>query len=274
MYFSDDHVHSTYSFDGNDSVEAIARRAQEIGLQEVCLTEHIEPHHPDPACDMPPVFEAWLGEIDRVQALIPEVKLRRGIEIGDNAPFREEIYATLRALPLDYHLLSLHLVDNLDPYDHKAFFAGRGRDEAYRRYVEVQLESVLHFTDYDALAHLGYCGKFAPFSREECPLRWRDAPDHLDVLLRTMAEQGKALEINTSGLKRTDSPIPGWDILRRFRELGGEFVTLGSDAHRAEDLTYCFGEALRIAIYAGFRWGVVFEQRQRKPYALEESVCP
>lgn len=274
MFYSDDHMHSTFSFDGNDTIETMARRAKEIGLKEMCLTEHIEPHHPDPVCHAMPDFDAWLVEIDRVQALVPEVKIRRGIEIGDNAPYREEIYDTLHALPLDFHLLSLHLVDGLDPYEQEAYFAGRGRDAAYLRYVEVMLESVMHFNDYDALAHLGYCGKFAPFPREECPLRWRDAPDHLDMMLRIMAEQGKALEVNASGLRCTDSPIPGWDILRRFRELGGEFVTIGSDAHMASDLTFHFDEAIRIAIYAGFRWGAVFHQRQRKTYALEESLCP
>lgn len=270
MYPSDDHVHSNHSFDGKDSIVTLAHRARDIGLKRLCLTEHIEPHHPNPDCDVPPQFGQWLAQIDQVRELVPEVCLCAGLEIGDNAPFRAEIGQTLCALPLDFRLLSLHLVDGLDPYE-PAFFEGRGRQRAYRRYVEVQLESVLHFEDYDALAHLGYCGKFAPFAPEECPLRYQDAPDHLDAILRSLAHSGRALEINTSGLKRTDSTIPDLSILRRFKELGGEFVTLGSDAHQAADLCYRFGDGARLALDAGLRWGVYFMQRERCPYALEET---
>ena len=129
---------------------------------------------------------------------------------------------------------------------------------------------MLHFPDYDAVAHLGYCGKFAPYPPALRPLRWRHAPDHIDMLLRHLAQNGKALEINTSGLKETDSPIPGWDILRRFAELGGEFVTLASDAHAPEYLGYRFEDARRIAISAGLKWGVTFERRTPHPYRPEE----
>lgn len=267
MQWVDYHVHSKHSFDSLTEIREYCEKTFSENVAEICFTEHIEPHHPRPACDVPPVFEAWLEDIARAREEYPMLTLRAGIEIGDNAPYREEIYAVLDALALDYRLLSLHLVDNVDPYDAE-FFAGRTQEQAYARYVEQRLESVMHFTDYDALAHLGYCGKFAPFPPETRPLRWHHAPDHLDVLLRHLAQNGRALEINTSGLKQTDSTIPGWDILRRFAELGGEFVTLGSDAHKANDLGYRLEDARRVALTAGLRWGVTFDQRRPIPYAL------
>ena len=267
---ADYHLHSRHSFDSTEEVAAICRAALAAGLAEICLTEHIEPHHPDPACDVPPVFTDWLADVAAARAAFPQLRVRVGLEIGDNPPHRQEIYRTLDALPLDFRLLSLHLVDDVDPYDAARFFAGRTQEQAYARYVQAKLESVMHFTDYDALAHLGYCGKFAPFAPEIRPLRWHHAPDHLDLLLRNLAQAGKALEINTSGLKQTDSPIPGWDILRRFAELGGEFVTLGSDAHAADFVGYRLEDARRIAITAGLRWAVCFDQRVPHPYLLDD----
>lgn len=269
MLMADSHVHSRHSFDCRSPLDEICRAALAAGIAEVCLTDHIEPHHPNPACDVPPVFADWLDDIERAQRAFPGVTLYAGIEIGDNAPYRDEIYATLDGLPLDFRLLSLHLVDGLDPYD-AAFFEGRSQREAYARYVEVKLDSVLRFSDYDAVAHLGYCCKFAPYPPDQRPLRWRHAPDHIDLMLRHIAQNGRALEVNTSGLRQTGSTIPGGDILRRFAELGGEYVCLGSDAHTPGMVGYRFGDARRAALSAGIRWGVRYADREPKPYELDE----
>ncbi|MCL2545071.1 MAG: histidinol-phosphatase HisJ family protein [Clostridia bacterium] len=267
MLLIDCHVHSRHSFDSRSTLDAICAAALAAGVGEVCLAEHIEPHHPDPRVDVPPVYGDWLADIARAREAFPGVALWAGIEIGDNPPHRDEIYRTLDALPLDFRLLSLHLVDNVDCYD-AAFFEGRTRREAYAHYAKAKLESALHFDDYDAVAHLGFCGKFAPYPPEERLLRWQDAPDHIDALLRHIAQRGRALEINTSGLRRMDSTIPGEDILRRFAELGGEFVTLGSDAHTPDTVGYRLDDARRLAISAGIRWGVRYVARKPVPYAL------
>ncbi|MDR3051371.1 MAG: histidinol-phosphatase HisJ family protein [Oscillospiraceae bacterium] len=268
---ADYHLHSHHSSDAQPTVAEICQAAQAAGLAEICVTDHIDPHHPKPECAALLNFPALLGEIHAAREAFAGLGLgvKVGLEIGDNAPYRQEIYGILDALPLDFRLLSLHLVDGIDPYE-PAYFAGRTQAVAYTAYVQAKLESVLHFQDYDALAHLGYCGKFAPYPPQTRPLRWRHAPDHLDVLLRRLAVDGKALEINTSGLRQTDSPIPGWDILRRFAQLGGEFVTLGSDAHRAQDVGYRLAEGARVALSAGLRWGVTFTCRKPIPYTLEE----
>lgn len=271
MLIADCHVHSRHSFDSDATLDEICAAALAAGVSEVCLTEHIEPHHPKAQIDVPPVYDEWLADIQRARQAFPEITLLSGIEIGDNPLYRDEICRTLDAVPLDYRLLSLHIINNLDPFD-AAFFEGHTRHENYTRYVEAKLEGVLHFADYDAVAHLGYCGKFAPYPPEERPLRWRDAPDHIDLLLRHIAQHGRALEINTSGLRRMDSTIPGWDILRRFAELGGEFVTLGSDSHTPDTIGHRFDDARRSAVSAGLRWGVRYVARKPAPYALDERL--
>ena len=94
-------------------------------------------------------------------------------------------------------------------------------------------------------------------------------PDVVDAILKKLAQDGKALEINTSGLKNGGSaPIPGPDIVRRFIELGGEFVMLGSDAHYAEYVGYEFDRARRMALECGAKYTLSFEQRHGTPIAL------
>ena len=256
----DYHLHSTHSMDGHQTLEEICRQAISLGLAEICITDHIEPHHPDPGVDKPPVFSDWLRELAAVRDKFPALLIRQGIEIGDNAPFRDEIAATLDALPLDFRLLSLHLVDNVDPC-HSEYFEGKTQEAAYRRYAEQRMESILHFPDFDAIAHLGYVGKFAPYPPEIRPMRYRHAPEALDTLLTFLAQNGKALEINASGLRETDSPIPGPDIIRRFLELGGEFFSFGSDAHKKEHIYLHVEKARELAKSCGARWQLSFERR-------------
>jgi histidinol-phosphatase (PHP family) len=267
MLLADDHLHTTFSMDGLSSMRDMVQAAAARGLFEICVTDHIDTGHPE--CDHPIDFDAYFQEIEACRALYPQLTIHAGLEIGDNAARREYIHALIDPLPLDFHLLSLHLVDGADPY-FPHLFEGYTRDAFYRRYAQCRLESVLHFGAFDALAHLGYCGKFAPYPREQKPLRWRDAPDQLDAVLRFLAQNGKALEINTSGFKTTDEPIPSTDILRRYHELGGEFITLGADAHQTEWIGYAFDKARSLALSCGIRWAVTFEKHTPRPYALEE----
>ena len=136
----------------------------------------------------------------------------------------------LNEYPFDFYLLSLHLVGGVDCYDAERFYAGKTRAEAYREYAEAKAESVMAFEDYDAVAHIGYVSRYAPWS-DSRPLRYEDAPDVFDAMLRHMVEHGKCLEINTSTLETMGCTLPHESIIRRYIALGGEMFTFGSDAH-------------------------------------------
>lgn len=263
----DYHLHSVHSMDGKQTIDALCKQAVLLGLDEICLTEHIEPMHPTPEMDKPPEFEKWFKEIALAQQAYPHLRIRAGLEIGDNPICRRQIEQSLDALPLDFRLLSLHLVNNVDPYE-TAYYEGKTQQQAYREYVIARLESILSFTDYDGIAHLGYVCKFAPYEASARPLRYHHAPDELDMLLKHLAQTGKALEINTSGLVQTDSTIPGMDIVERFISLGGEFFTFGSDAHQVERVYQNIEKAKAMVQQAGGRWQAGFNKRVMQVYAI------
>ena len=270
----DYHVHTNHSMDCDMPMDALCEAALAAGLDEICITEHTEFGHPDPSSDRPPDPDTWFKEISRVREKYP-LRIRAGMEIGDNPRCRERIKAWHFALPLDYRLLSLHLIDNEDPY-FPSFFEGKVQETFYRRYVEAKLESCLAWApaEYDAMAHLGYCAKFAPYPPLERPLRYHHAPDVFDALFTRLAESGKALEINTSGRRQAKDGssmgecIPGPELLSRFREMGGEFVTLGSDAHQPQSVGAWLDEAREMAMACGFRYMLTFEGRTPIPIPL------
>lgn len=271
MKLADYHLHTHHSMDSQMSVSALCEAAKRSGLSEICITDHTEFGHPHPNADVPPDIAKWSAEISTAQQAHQDKSLiiRKGIEIGDNPLCRARIKEWHLALDVDFLLLSLHLVNNQDPY-WPEYFAGRSKEMAYRDYAEARLESVLAWdvTEYDALAHLGYCAKFSPFPPAEKPLRWHHAPDAFDQLFRVLAQNEKPLEINTSGMRTMAECIPGKELLARFKELGGEFVTVGSDAHRPEHVGYWIAEAQHMAKSCGFRYLATFEKRKMMPVPL------
>lgn len=131
----DYHTHTLHSFDGQQSIAELCEAMLARGVQEVCLTEHIEPGHPDPACDLPPVWDVFFREVQLARSMYPMLTIRTGVEIGDNPAMHDKIIRDLDSLPLDFRLLSLHLVNGVDCYEADQFYAGKDRARAYREYA-------------------------------------------------------------------------------------------------------------------------------------------
>lgn len=263
----DYHAHTIHSMDGHQSIDELCQGAIAAGLDEICVTEHAEPHHPAPNADIPPT-KRLCTDIEAAQKKYPTLALKLGIEIGDFPMYHDEIVQWLSEWDLDYRLLSLHLVSDimLDPFDKTYFdYYGGERRASYQAYASAVLNSLRSWRaeETDALAHLGYVGRYAPYPDDVKSFRWKDAPDTVDEILRLLAHNGQALEINTSSYRKTGEPTPGGDILRRFKELGGEFVMFGSDAHRSEFIAHSFDRAYELALDCGIRHTLSFDKRKR-----------
>lgn len=268
----DYHVHTHHSIDSRQTLSELCRAAQGQGLAEICLTEHYEPHHPQHKLGDPPIQKSLLLELDQARQEFPSLSILLGMEIGDNPPWHEEILAWLEDWPLDYRLLSLHLVDGVDAYTPEFFQRhGLNRGQAYQAYAQAVLDSIRSWQpkDYDALAHLGFVGKNAPFPMEQQPLRMNDAPETIESILRILAQSGKALEINTSRMDAWGEPIPDVHMIRRFHELGGEFVIFGSDAHGPGSVGRGVIPARALAQACGIRYTLRFVQRKAIPILID-----
>ena len=255
---SDYHIHSTLSNDGRADLVSMVRACRAAGLSKVCFTEHIDIGiaGSDWTVDM----DAYAGKIAEARAAFPDMKILMGLELGDTTASRERVLQESSRMQLDFKLLSRHLVDGKDPYDAQ-YFAGRTREMAARAYLEAIYRSVTLFPDYDALAHMGYVFKFV--DPKKCPpLRYDDAPDLIDAVLRVLVQNGKALEYNTSRFDVFADGMPGRDVLARYRELGGELVTVGSDAHEEARTAKGFIEAAEALTELGFSYIATYEQRK------------
>lgn len=264
----DYHLHTFHSMDGRQSMDELCRTMVERGVEEICLTEHIEPGHPDENADIPPDWPVYFTEIQQMREKYPTLTIRAGVEIGDNPLLRGQIKADLDALPLDFRLLSLHLVNGTDPYYSDKYFGGKTRTQAYREYVEAKAESILAWTEFDSVAHIGYAAKFGIYTGPERALVYNDAPDALDAILRHIIDLGKCLEVNTSGFASTGDTFAHSSILKRYIELGGENFTFGSDSHDVNRDYDGIERAKDMVRALGGKYQAAFEQRRMTLYRI------
>ena len=223
----DYHMHSRVSFDGHDTGEAMAKAALAAGLKEICFTDHLD-YDPLGKAECMTFDQAlYNAEYDCLE--VPGLKIRRGMEFGmtpDNVPqFRKD----LQRRPFDFVLGSVHFAEDLDVY-FEEYWSGKTVFQSERRYLETTLECVQKHEDFDVLAHLTYIVKSLSHPAPR-PVPFAEHREIIDEILRVLAAKGKGLELNTSGMDRCGGFLPTEDYFRRFKELGGEIITIGSDAH-------------------------------------------
>jgi histidinol-phosphatase (PHP family) len=254
----DTHFHSSHSGDSDALLNALCRQAPRLGLTHICPTEHADFDPRDPYYNELNVG-AYSRDLEACRAeLDGRVVVLKGVEVDYQPRFDARVRDFLARHPFDFVIGSVHFVDGL--YVGDALLETHDRDTAYRRYfdaVRVAAASGL----FDVLGHLDLLKRHAT-------RRWGtfDAAryaDEIEAVLRAAVETGTGLEINTSGLRQAPAETyPRLETLRRYRELGGEILTLGSDAHRTANLGKDVREGLELARAAGFKAIAVFVARQ------------
>lgn len=243
------------------------------GLAGVCFTDHCDFFVPSMKARyeeyVPEVFdvEARNAEIDKVNDICPrDFHVFKGIEIGVQKSERDKIAAHLEKYSFDEIIASVHYLDDTDPF-WGGYYEGKTWRYAYGHYLETLYDEMVWLGDrFDIMGHYDYVTRYAPYP--ECSILYKDFPDILDSMLRYLAENGKALEINTKTYQdfKGRTPVLDKNILMRYRELGGEIISLGSDSHDADRVGFNFERTAALVSSCGFRYLAHFDKR--KPVML------
>lgn len=266
----DNHNHSQFSFDGGrTSVGKTVNSAIGKGLAGICFTDHCDFFVPPMKAQheeyLPEVFDvdARNAEIDKVNAKCPQdFHVFKGIEIGVQKSERDKIAAHLEKYSFDEIIASVHYLDDTDPF-WGGYYEGKTWRYAYGHYLETLYDEMVWLGDrFDIMGHYDYVTRYAPYP--ECSILYKDFPDILDSMLRYLAENGKALEINTKTYQdfKGRTPVLDKNILMRYRELGGEIISLGSDSHDADRVGFNFERTAALVSRCGFRYLAHFDKRK------------
>lgn len=275
MILYDYHLHSEFSGDSETPAREQIEEALRRGLKGVCFTDHMDLEYPNPVES----GTDFLFDIDEyipcMRKLRDEYAGKIEIMIGMEAGLRNEpgmldrmdsVYNEYaRKYDLDFVIGSVHCLENIDPV-YPAYWEGKSIGQGLGNYFKAIVENCRNYTCFDTAAHFDYLVRYVPKSE-----KWHgiedyhpeDFSDIVDEFLKTLIARGKSLECNAAGLKYgLGFAHPHDFILKRYLELGGELLTIGSDGHKPEHLAYDFDKVCDHLKSVGYKYYTVYKARK------------
>jgi histidinol-phosphatase (PHP family) len=254
----DYHMHTRYSEDADDSPEVMCRQAIRLGVPEIGFSEHwdVGPYETKPRFFKP---ELWYAELERLRGLFAgQLLIRAGIEIAEPHLYPMETVEVLGRAPFDYAIGSVHFVGPNFMFNGE-YFHTHTADEVYGDYF-AEMDRMVRTAEIEIVAHFDIPARTGkPIFGYE-PARYEQK---IRSALKTCIERGLALDVNSSGLRKPAQIImPDPLILKWYAEMGGQRVTLGSDAHRVADVSLHLEKVIQAIRAAGITHLSQFEQRQ------------
>lgn len=259
----DCHSHSNYSADSQMLAYDGVRSAIGAGIGGLAFTDHLDIDYPNREYNYIFNFAQRSKFLDELRAEFEgKTKILKGLELGFQPHIVDQAVQIVQAHDFDFVIGSVHSVDGFALAGQSGFYSGKSKKQAYHRYLEEVYNSVNLMDHFDVVGHIGYIRRYAPDS--DRALNFADYSDILDTILKKVVEKGKGIEVNTSGYysKGLASPIPNFDIIERFKALGGEILTIGSDAHQACHVGNSFLHVLQKVKSIGFDYITYFEERK------------
>lgn len=258
---SDYHLHSEFSGDSTQNIEEIVKEGIRLGLEEIALTDHLE-------YDIEGMTDNWILDVDRYAKRVFELRekykkdidLKFGVEVGVQPHTKDYLESVIKKYPFDFVIASSHAIDRVD-LAFGEIQAGRTKDEVHNLYFEYVLQNIEKYSEFNVYGHIDFVTRYG--GEKFRGLEYKKHFDIIDVILKKLIEKGKGIEVNTSGYRyREDRFYPCTDILKRYYELGGEILTIGSDSHIKDYMTMDFDRVYDFLESIGVKYISSFDKMQ------------
>ncbi len=270
MKLHDQHLHSRHSIDSKADPVANCEQALAAGLAGLTFTEHYD-MHPTERDQCRWDYDAIAGTIEDLRRrFAPQLTVGLGIEVDYQAAQMEETIGYLDRHAFDVVLLSVHWCGGR-PLHLPRRWQGLTAADMRRDYLAELRGAAQLCRDlaaggrrpFDIVSHLDYVKRYL-LSYWHTPLGSL-AGEELDPILQAFIAADVIPEINTAGLRRDEAvAYPAYEVLERYRALGGQFVSIGSDAHRSGDIGHGFPEVAARLQAMGFTGEAVYLGRRRR----------
>lgn len=263
----DMHTHTDNSFDGNHSTMYMCEKGYEKGLRAVAFTDHVEiDYYLEKNFDKTAIQSFF--EVTKAKASFSgKMIICAGIELGQPSYDIQTAQEVLKSWKYDFVIGSIHNLRGEEDFwflDYSKYDI----DQLLSQYFE-ELCILADWAGFDTLAHLTYPLRYI-IGEHKIPVELSKYKAKIDEILSLLVEKDKALEINTSGLRqKIGTTMPDEEIVKRFKELGGKLITIGSDAHFAEHLGAGIENGMEIAKRCGFNSVALFQSRNAVEIPIE-----
>lgn len=266
----DYHIHTSLSDDSSTPYTEMLDQACRLGLKEIAITDHHDPNYPDPDFPFDLDFDAYHLMLEQaVMDYYKKINVKRGLELGIQKSCLDKCVSCAANYPYDFIIGSFHMSSGFLA-DAPEFYMDRSGAEIQESFYLNMLECLKAFKDYSVVGHFNLVDRYQYLFRPEEPLNPPEVMEIIREILKVIIYDGKGLEINTSSFRyKTPISVPAPEILRAYKELGGEIITLGSDAHTPEYIADHFDYAVDMLEAFDFKYVTAF--RERKPEFIKIS---
>ncbi len=260
----DMHTHSDNSFDGHHSCVLLCEGALDNGGRGIAITDHCDIDAKDYDFRAFSINQ-YVQSYSAKKAFEGKLLVMQGLELGQGIFEKERSLDILNSFQYDFILGSIHnLKDTPDFY--YLDYAEQNVDVLLKEYFDAILELV-QWNHTDSLAHLTYPLRYIT-GRAGIHVDLSNYRKVIDEIFRVLIKNEKALEINVSGLfGALGDTMPSAELLCRFRELGGVYVTVGTDAHYYQKVCIGIDKGYRMLKKCGFNAFTIY--RNREPMLIE-----
>lgn len=271
MIKSDFHLHSSFSGDCDTPMEEQIKKAIDLGLEHLCFTDHLDLQYPKEYGFFDLEIDEYVKQVVLMKEKYKEtINIYLGIEFGLVPELAREYEEIVKNHSFDFIIGSTHIINRKDPY-FPDYWEGKSLHQGIAEYFNSVLKNIQVYNEYDSLGHLDYIVRY--FKTKEDVKRekgikadnfvYKEYKEVLDEILKCLIKQGKSLEVNSAGYKHgLPAPNPGYSVLKRYREMGGKLITIGSDAHKPKHLTYNFHKIKNILLAVGYDKYVIYKNRE------------
>ena len=258
---ADYHIHTRFSGDSEADVDKVIQSAIEKGMTHMAITDHNDFEYENGTFELN--TEKYFEYMSKKKIEYRNViSLSIGIECGLEPKFCDRINRLISAYDFDFVIGSSHVINGRDPY-YKEYFENRPVHAAMVEYLMSISENIDMFDSFDIYGHLDYMMRYAPVSAEEKRYDYDEYEELFEEILLKLIHKNKGIEINTSPLRSgIYDTNPNLQVVKRYNELGGSLITVGSDAHLPEHIGHSFDVAEAMLREAGFTYYNVFEHRK------------
>lgn len=260
--YCDFHTHTRFSSDSEALPESQIEKALSLNMKKICITDHMDIDFPE-KYNLPFVFDydeyyQYLQHLKEIY--YGKIEILTGVELGIQPHLKDTLTAYTAEHAFDFIIGSTHLVNRIDTY-YPEFWENSSEHDMLTKYFEEVLLNLHTFSGFDVIGHIDYVVRYTP--SKGMLYNCRDYSEIIDEILRFAIGNGIGIECNTSkmGIGALHCN-PHEDIIKRYKELGGEIITLGSDSHQPEHLANKFTEAGDLLKNAGFKYYTVFKNRK------------
>ncbi|MDR1774546.1 MAG: histidinol-phosphatase HisJ family protein [Clostridioides sp.] len=267
--FLDYHIHSDFSTDGKSSMEEMILKSIDLNLSEICFCDHVDYG----------VFtdDSFMVDLDKYFEKLnllkskyqDKITIKKGIEFGLQRHLTSYYQNRAKEYDFDFIICSIHAIDGQDLYL-DSYFDGKTQIEIYENFYNEFFEVVKNYKDYNVLGHLDLIKRYSHFEGSSSDDYFYDI---IESILKQVISDGKGIEINSSCFRyKLPDLTPSMKILKMYKDLGGEIITTGSDAHSTEYLACKFDYIHSVLKELGFKYVAGFNKRQPEFFKIDDIL--